>query len=634
MLSNYPINSRLVAFAASVVLSAGLAFYLPITDAYVGLRYGGWFFALTLLLLWLYYAVPALSMLWAATSHHASGAALGVIVVLLFSVAIFISEPAKFRILDDELSLQETSLSMHSDREFVTADKGYWIDGEFAIINATLGKRPFLYPFLVSLVHDLTGYRIENTFYLNFFLGLLVVIVAFWLFLYWFGVWASTIVSLALASSPVLILSIRSGGFEIANLLFIGVLGLALVVYMLRQESRRLEAFLIITAIILAYTRYESAILLPLILVFLLWRYWKKALGQLSWMTCICPLAMVPAVWLVRCTRARKGAWPGAEDVDVPIFSHAHIMGHLEDAAVFFLSPSSQVPTNFYFSLFGFLGLIGVLFLSIRTLPGRGSLSLGKLANEPGKFDSTGAKSLPAWIWLLLFIPLAFVVVSYFWSSFLDPLAQRMALPFFWVMAFGAAYFIRRLQVWAPWYPKLAGAVMLVGLFSSALPSLRESEAHYQENYLARMQNWKIELFQESDLQVESTLMIDPFPKAWTALRIPALRYADANQRLAALKLHQRVGTFKNMFVVDQLIRDEPGEWTTRRDALDPGIRLEDEAYAYLQLSESRAIRLMRVQAVEHETDLFEDFWSAHEGVAPAEEVLQEFKAFLAMNLP
>jgi hypothetical protein len=306
----------------------------------------------------------------------------------------------------------------------------------------------------------------------------------------------------------------------------------------------------------------------------------------------------------------------------------------LEDAVIFFLSPSPQVPTNFYFSLFGLLGLVWFLLRSLRNLRGKGSLVSDKPADEGAAFDLAAAKHRAAWIWILLFIPLALIVVSYFWSSFLDPLAQRMALPFFWVMAFGAAFLIWRLGTCRPRYAKIAGAIMLAGLFSSALPSLREAEVRYQENHLAQMQNWKIELFQASDLQMETSLMIDPFPKAWTALRIPALRYADANQRLAALKLHHRVGTFKDMFVVDHLIQNEPGVWTTRRDALEPGIILADEAYAYLQLSETRAIRLVRVQSIEHETDLFEAFWSAHQD-APADEViLQAFQAFLTINLP
>lgn len=630
---NYPFNRQVPLFTGSALLSVGLAFFLPITDAYVALRYGGFFFALSLLLLWLFCAVPAMSEFWESI-RHLRGLAFGGLAVLVCCVVIFQSEPAKFRILDDELSLQRTALSLHSDREFVSADRGYWIDGEFTVINATLGKRPFLYPFLVSVVHDFTGYRIENAFYLNFFLGLLVVLVAYCLLLCWFGVWASMIASLALASTPLFILSVRSGGFEVANMLFFGLLGLGLVVYLSKRGSRRLEAFLILTASLLAYTRYESAIILLLLLVFLLWRHWRKASWHLSWWVCFAPLTMVPAVWLLRCTRARSGAWPGAELVDAPIFSHTHIMGNLEDALVFFLSPSSQVPTNFYFTLFALIGLIWFLLRSMQAVPGKNPHRSGELTDEVPIGGSTDPKLLAASLWLLVFIPLALVVLSYFWSSFLDPLAQRMALPFFWAMAFGAAYFIRGLQGWQPWCLRLAGVILLVSLFTSALPSLRESEAAYQKNYLARMQNWKIEVFQASDLSVESTLMIDRFPSAWTAQRIPALPYSEANQRLAALKLHQRVGTFKDIFVVEHLIQKEPGVWVPRRGALDPGIRLDDDAYAYLPLSKSRAIRLMRVQSVEHETDLLGEFWSVHEGVAPSEAVLQKFKAFLAMNLP
>jgi len=170
MLSKHPLNRRTITFAAGALLSAGLAFLLPLTDAYVALRYGGPFLALTLLLLWLYCAAPALQELWGA-ARPVSGAVCGAIVVLVCSAVMFKAVPAKLRILDDELSLQRTALSMHHHREFVSADKGYWVGGEFTITNATLGKRPFFYPFLLSVVHDVTGYRTGNAFYLNFVLG-------------------------------------------------------------------------------------------------------------------------------------------------------------------------------------------------------------------------------------------------------------------------------------------------------------------------------------------------------------------------------------------------------------------------------------------------------------------------------
>lgn len=44
-----------------------------------------------------------------------------------------------------------------------------------------IDKRPLLYPFLVSLAHDLTGYRVLNAFLVNVALHPLLLGLAWWL---------------------------------------------------------------------------------------------------------------------------------------------------------------------------------------------------------------------------------------------------------------------------------------------------------------------------------------------------------------------------------------------------------------------------------------------------------------------
>src|SRR5450432_4297934 len=85
----------------------------------------------------------------------------------LGSTVLLVHETFGFKIGMDEIMLLGTSMSMHLDKTVLVPVRGNDIQGTFAILDGMMDKRPLFFPFLVSLLHDLTGYRPANAFVLN-----------------------------------------------------------------------------------------------------------------------------------------------------------------------------------------------------------------------------------------------------------------------------------------------------------------------------------------------------------------------------------------------------------------------------------------------------------------------------------
>ncbi len=80
---------------------------------------------------------------------------------------LLIHESYGFKILMDEILLLGTSMGMHFDKHPLYPIRGHDLQGAFQLLDGQLDKRPLFQPFLVSTLHDLTGYRPENVFVLN-----------------------------------------------------------------------------------------------------------------------------------------------------------------------------------------------------------------------------------------------------------------------------------------------------------------------------------------------------------------------------------------------------------------------------------------------------------------------------------
>ena len=94
----------------------------------------------------------------------------GILASFLLTSVVFVSVPKYFRVLSDETNLLSVAKSMTFYKHVENITEGRWYYEMFWPTPTTgLEKRPFLFPFVVSLAHTLLGYHVENVFILNYF---------------------------------------------------------------------------------------------------------------------------------------------------------------------------------------------------------------------------------------------------------------------------------------------------------------------------------------------------------------------------------------------------------------------------------------------------------------------------------
>jgi len=259
----------------------------------------------------------------------------------------------------DEIMLLGTSMSMHFDKTVLTPVRGNDIQGTFVIIDGMMDKRPLFFPFLVSLLHDLTGYRPANSFILNgcltfVFLGLvnaagrlLAGRVAGWLGVALF------------AGLPLLAHNATGGGFELLNLVMIlGTLLLGARLVERRDESS-MTAFCF-SALLLAQVRYESVIYLLPVAGIVLWVWWRAERLILPWPVLLAPLLMIHYPLQHRIFDLRASAWElGSRPGSTAPFSPSYIVDNLSHALAFFFGRAADQPNSLLLSA---VGLIAVPF--------------------------------------------------------------------------------------------------------------------------------------------------------------------------------------------------------------------------------------------------------------------------------
>lgn len=219
----------------------------------------------------------------------------GLLALVLVSV-MFSTTPPNFRVEYDESNLAGLAFAMYQKHEVWVPQNGYYGAGIYIDLHHVYDKRTLAYPFLVYLTHTLTGYRVENSFVVNFAAGVAALFLFFLLLRRLMPPPYAYAGMVLLGAYPVFVLSATSGGFEVLNLAFILLALLLLDSFARRRDAVTAGAFLA-TLVMLAQCRYESALFFPagLALVLLLlsraqWRALPYWLGLLS-------LAMIPLAW-------------------------------------------------------------------------------------------------------------------------------------------------------------------------------------------------------------------------------------------------------------------------------------------------------------------------------------------------
>jgi hypothetical protein len=353
-------------------------------------------------------------------------------------------QPAGYKITMDEPVLAATALQMHHEKEVMTAARGYEINGCFVLLGGYVDKRPYFFPFLLSVLHDLSGYRPLQGVALNalltpVFLGLLFLAGR----LLWRG-WGGYLAVGLFATVPLLAMNATGAGFDLLNLVMILATGLAAVTYLRRPDAARLNT-LVLLGLLLAQTRYESVLYVLAVGVVALAGWWSLRRIELSWTAVLAPVLLITFPLQQIIFNDYPDLWQLDEGVHAP-FSPSFIPGNIGHALNFFFSVDWMQPSSLLLSV---LFCAALLVFPVLLAARRARVRLaGEGAAVPLSFSAIILCNLV-------------LLMSYHWGQVDDVIATRIILPFILLQVFFVVWVAGRLPGARVTPGVLAAAVVL-----------------------------------------------------------------------------------------------------------------------------------------------------------------------------
>ncbi len=505
-----------------------------------------------------------------------------VAVIAVGGTVLLTHEAHGFKIVMDEIMLLGTSLSMHLDKTVLVPIRGSDIQGSFVILDGLMDKRPLFFPFLVSLIHDLAGYRPANAFILNgvltfVFLGLvngcgrlLAGRVAGWL-----GV-------VLFAGLPLLAHNATGGGFELLNLVMILATLLLGVRFVEKRDEAGLAAFCY-SALLLAQVRYESVIYLLPVAAVVLWIWLREGRAVLTWPVVIAPLLMIHYPMQHRIFDLRVAAWelasrPGYSEV----FSWRYLFeptGNLRHALEFFFAKPSDQPNSLVLSV---LGCVAVPFFALLVLKSFRNLNAERPINAVTSIFAIGFA-----------VQFALLMV-YFFGQFDNVVIRRLSLPTHLGMVMAILAVLP--QFAKPVVARFLLGLAVLGLVASGVPSMA-AHAYNQEYLPGRETAWRREFI--ADQPRKDYLVIDNDSVLWIAHQISSTPMLQAIKNRDRIIWNIRNRTFSALYVFQRYNIDaETGKMTLREgDDLGRSFVLETVREERLQtLTLSRLSRIKEIR--------------------------------------
>lgn len=294
---NYPIVA-----AAGLLLLATLS-WLGITLSQPDVlkqsfTHYSYYIMLTLLIAW----VGSLLYHWQQSQfcikQYVANQKTSLLAILLICIAVFASMETELRIFSDETNLLAISKSLAYFGTTFNSTQGTWYYDAYHPVTEVFPKRPLVFPTLVSIVHSLTGYRVENVFAVNFAALFALLFLLFQITAKRFGTIAGYTAIALVLSQPIVSIVANSGAFDLLSTLFALITALAFARYV-DKPSHSALLFLLLTFLVFANIRYESILYGGLMLVSLLvfkqlrWQDVKAVFFAIGAVI----LFMLPSVW-------------------------------------------------------------------------------------------------------------------------------------------------------------------------------------------------------------------------------------------------------------------------------------------------------------------------------------------------
>jgi hypothetical protein len=341
----------------------------------------------------------------------------GLLICLALTILTHVHEPHGFKVLQDEFALLNNSMSMHFHNRAGLIGMSLSPDWQWMEpITFSADKRTLFFQYLLSLVHDVSGYRPANAFILNF-----VVTGGFFLSLYAvlscllktrLVVYSGLILA---ASIPLLAQIATSGGYDLLNVTMILVFMLAGLAYWRNPEDRRQNVFVLV-ALLLAQTRYESILYLAALGSIVAITWWRKKTVRISRISAFSPVFLLMPLLANAYMTANESLQDASVRVGGQPFMGVHyIMPNIQEALFYFFQVNGSGTNSVVVST---IMVLGLAFIFAAVVLRRGSF----FAGQP-----------EARIILCLTLPVVIacflIMTANFWGVLTDYQASRFAIP-------------------------------------------------------------------------------------------------------------------------------------------------------------------------------------------------------------
>gem|GEM_PF-4817830 len=296
------------------------------------------------------------------------------------------------KVIMDELVLQGSALQLTEHNTYLVPEFSHNLTHTFVLGEGIPDKRPPMFPVILSLVHRLAGYDLNNGLWLNSLLGCVLFFVI--------GKAGNLIVDrhggvlliLGFASLPLLSQNVNSQHFEILYLLLIACLFWVSLRITLSDEDDEIPVAYLLAASI-ALTRYEGLIFF-MVPFFLHMRalHAGKSVPGLTKAYILCPLVTLFIFALIGHISEHQQFWQLDDTGGAKAFSVLYWAKNLQALMHFVFEVTRSLPNSLALSIVGVSSVPVVLLSYARSKQSRGENSHA----DSGIFFTLGIFSLSA----------------------------------------------------------------------------------------------------------------------------------------------------------------------------------------------------------------------------------------------
>ncbi|MDX2111060.1 MAG: hypothetical protein SFY80_12535 [Verrucomicrobiota bacterium] len=327
------------------------------------------------------------------------------IVIIASSVFLQLPEPRAYKILHDEYILTAMSLNFHINREPGIPVTVHKINDTLVINRSFVDKRAVIYPFILSIFHDVIGYRPENAYILNYICSLVLLTAVYIWGVFVRGRYLGILAVLLLTSSPLLAQMATGAGYDLMNGTLFVIFTLFLHYYISQGSALALNA-LVYSGLMLTYCRYESGVYLLVIPIVVIYKCFTDKYVNIPWLSVLSPLFLLcPLLSNIIYTSNAQFVEGGGD-----LLSFKFINANIEHAIYYLFNYEGDTSNSLLISVSGVLSL--VIFL----------VCIKRFIKNP---CCVAEKTL-----VIIMIPCfinTMIFMLLFWGYFDDPMASRFS---------------------------------------------------------------------------------------------------------------------------------------------------------------------------------------------------------------